>query len=307
MTIVVFGSINMDLTTYADRLPRLGETLFGTNYNLSAGGKGANQAVGVARLGARAAFVGRVGEDMFGPPARLALEHAGVDCSGMSSDPEHATGLAVISVDQAADNAIVVISGANMALDDQDVARAAELFSDASLLLLQLEVPLPANVALAERGRQAGVRVVLDPAPAQALPNELLASIDLLTPNEVEAESLVGFPVSSMAAAQAAADQLRARGAAGVIVKLGKQGAYCSAPEWTGQQPAFAVESVDTVAAGDAFNAGLAVALAQGQALQQAVAWGAAAGALATTRRGAIPAMPARDEVLALVGGHRPT
>ncbi|HEX9796584.1 MAG TPA: ribokinase [Anaerolineales bacterium] len=301
MTIVVFGSINMDLTTYAERLPRLGETLFGTSFNLAAGGKGANQAVGAARLGAAVAFVGRVGQDMFGPAARQALEQEGIDTAGLQTDPDHGTGLAVINVDRAADNAIVVISGANMALDQNDLDRAASQLARARLVLLQLEVPQAASQALAARARQRGVRVVLDPAPAQPLPDEFLANVDVLTPNEVEAASLVGFPVDTMSAAQAAADQLRARGPAAVIVKLGAQGAYCSSGEWSGQQPPFRVDSLDTVAAGDAFNAGLAVALAEGAGLQPAVRWGAAAGALATTRRGAIPAMPSRDEVLALL------
>ncbi len=302
MHAVVFGSLNMDLTTYAPRLPRAGETLFGSRFQLSAGGKGANQAVAVARLGVETRFFGRVGDDMFGPPALQALRDNGVDAGGVTVDREHGTGLAVIGVDEQAENAITVISGANMALDASDVDRAAAALEGAAVLLLQLEVPLAASQALAELAHGRGVTVVLDPAPAQPLPQAFLAAVDVLTPNEIEAAELVGNSVDSLEAAARAAEAFRARGAGAAVIKLGARGAYFAAADDEGHIGAFPVEAVDTVAAGDAFNGGLAAALTGGLPLREAVRWGAAAGALAVTRPGAVPAMPSADEVTQLLG-----
>lgn len=304
MSVVVFGSLNMDLTAYAPRLPRPGETLFGSRFQLSAGGKGANQAVAAARLGAATAFVGRVGDDMFGPPALAALTQEGVDTELVWTDPEHGTGLAVISVDERAENAITVISGANMALSEEDVTRADSKLEGARVLLLQLEVPLLASQRLAKLARARGVRVVLDPAPAGPLPRDFLSDVDILTPNEGEAAELVGYPVDDLEAAAQAGEDLLAEGIGAVAVTLGRQGVYFSDGETSGHQPAFAVDAVDTVAAGDAFNGGLAVALLEGHGLAEAVRWGAAAGAMAVTRRGAIPAMPARAEVERMLAGN---
>jgi ribokinase len=301
MSVLVFGSINMDLTTYTPRLPRVGETIFGSGYGLSPGGKGANQAVAAARLGAQTSFVGRIGDDDFGSQALAALAAEGIDTSSVLVDPEHATGLAVISVDQQADNAIVVISGANMTLTHDDASRARAALSDAKVLLLQLEVPFAASFKLAELARQQGVQVVLDPAPAEPLSDDMLAAVDILTPNESEAGALVGFPVDSTDSAQRAAGHLRERGVGTVIIKMGELGAYFDSEGDSGFQPIFKVKAIDTVAAGDAFNGGVAVALNEAMELSEAVRWGAAAGALATTRRGAIGAMPTREQLQALL------
>lgn len=306
VTVLVFGSISLDLTTYAPRLPAVGETLFGHAFVTSPGGKGSNQAVAAARLGAPTAFVGRVGDDAFGEEVLPTVAAQGVDMSGVRIDPDHATALAVISVDDRADNAITVISGVNMQLDETDVQRALPLLGDARVLLLQLEVPLAASLSLARAARAQGVTVILDPAPAAELPADAYSLIDIITPNEVETAALVGSQPATPEDAARAADQLRARGVQTAIVKLGAKGAYYSGPQGSGFVPPFEVRSVDTVAAGDAFNGGLAVALAEGRPLADAVRFAAAAGALATTRQGAMIAMPYREETDALLRGAAP-
>lgn len=297
MTIVVFGSINMDLTTYVPALPRPGETLMGSSYITVPGGKGANQAVAAARLGAPTAFVGRIGADSFGEQARSAVAAEGVDMSAVAVDDGNGTGLAVISVDEAAENAIIVISGANMALDESDVARCAALLGDAEVLMLQMEAPLTASLDVARAAQECGVTIVFDPAPASRLPQESYALFDVITPNEGETEVLLGERPTTPTAAQAAARRLCARGAAAAVVKMGARGAAYATLNESDFIRGFAVKTVDTVAAGDAFNGALAVALREGQPLPQAVRWACAAGALATTRPGAAPSMPTRAEV----------
>jgi ribokinase len=297
MGVVVFGSINMDLTTYVPRLPSPGETLFGHSFITVPGGKGSNQAVAAARLGAPTRLVGRVGDDGFGREVLPVVAAQGVDTGQVIADPDHGTGLAVISVDDRAENSIIVISGANMALGPDDVRRCVAALDGARVVLLQLEVPLEASLEVAGAARQRGVTVILDPAPAAALPDEVYRLIDAITPNEVEAAALVGFrPDSPEKGAQAAA-VLRQRGVPTAIVKLGALGVCYDSPQGSGYLPAFAVKAIDTVAAGDAFNGGLAVALAEGKGITEAVRWGAAAGALATTRAGAMPSMPVRAEL----------
>lgn len=301
MTVVVFGSINMDLTAYVPALPRPGETLFGSSYITVPGGKGANQAVAATRLGAPTRFVGRVGQDGFGEQVRRAVGDEGVDMRAVAVDPDNGTGLAVISVDEAAENAIIVISGANMALDNSDVSRCVALLDEARVLLLQMEVPLQASLAVARAARERDVTLVFDPAPASPLPDEAYALFDVLTPNEVEAEILLGARPTTRDEAQEAAAALCARGVRGALVKMGAQGAAYATDAESGFIPAFSVDAIDTVAAGDAFNGGLAVALSEGKALPAAARWASAAGAMATTRPGAVPAMPRREEVLRLL------
>ncbi len=299
--IVVFGSVNMDLVVRAPRLPVPGETLGGHEFFTAPGGKGANQAVAAARLGAPTVMVGRVGGDAFGAELLESLRAADVDAAGVLVDGETHSGVAVIVVDEAGQNQIVIAAGANGRVGAADVARLRPFLEGAALLLLQLEVPLPAVVAAAKAARQAGVLVVLDPAPARAdLPDELYRSTNILTPNEVEAAHLVGFPVDSLEAAAEAARRLRQRGVETVVVKMGAKGAFCATEGDRFFVPAFPVEAVDTVAAGDAFNGALAVALAEGRPLREALRWAAAAGALSVTRRGAQPSMPTRAEVEAL-------
>lgn len=303
MTILVFGSISLDLTTYAPRLPALGETLFGHSFVTSPGGKGSNQAVAAARLGAPTRFIGRLGDDAFGSEVLADVKAQGVDMSDVYIDPEHDTALAVISVDDNADNAITVISGVNMAIGEEDVARAEAVLGETRVLLLQLEIPLDACLSIARKAREQGVIVIFDPAPATDLPREAYELADVITPNEIETEMLIGFKPTNPEEAAKAAAALRERGAATAIIKLGAQGAYFEGPEGSGFVPAFSVESVDTVAAGDAFNGGLAVALQEGKSMEEAVRFAAAAGALATTRHGAMLSMPHRDEVDELLAG----
>lgn len=305
MRIVVFGSVNVDLTGRLRRLPRVGETLHGEVMSTRLGGKGANQAVAAARVGANVTLVGRVGTDAFGALAVEQLAALGVDSQGLRRDAEAATGVAMIQVDAAGANTIAVFAGANSRLGAADAARAAAVLPGAAALLLQLEVPMPANLEIARIARAAGVRVVLDPAPCPegGLPDELLQTVDIVTPNEVEAEALTGIACDSIDGARRAASLLVARGAGTAVVKLGARGAYIAGPGVDAHAPPFAVQAVDTVAAGDCFNAGLAIALAEGLAPPDALRWACACGALATTRPGAADAAPTRGEVLALLAG----
>lgn len=303
MSIIVFGSINMDITAFTPRLPKLGETLFGTSYITVPGGKGNNQAVVAARLGAKVKFVGRVGKDIFGSEVLNIIKSENVDISAIKEDANNHTGLAIISVDEKADNGIIVISGANMAIDEQDVLRATNSLEDARVLMLQMEVPLNASLALARMAKEHGITIIFDPAPApsSSLPDEFYQLVDIVTPNELETEALVGFPIRDMNDAEKASIQLRKKGVATAIIKLGDRGVYFNSQEESGFIPPFKVKAIDSVAAGDAFNGALAVAISEGKPIAEAVRWGAAAGALATTKKGALPSMPYRDEVLNLL------
>lgn len=290
----------MDITAYTPRLPQPGETLFGHSFITVPGGKGANQAVAAARLGAPTKMTGRVGDDGFGEEVLRAITANGVDMQAVAIDAEHDTALAMIAVDDTAQNAIIVISGANMALDDSDVQRCLPHLDQAHVLLLQLEVPLEANLAVARAAQDRNVKVILDPAPATALPAEMYALADVITPSEIEAAMLLGYEVTPLNAL-AAARELCDRGADAAIVKLGERGVFYFSEAGEGTQASFEVEAVDTVAAGDAFNGGLAVALAEGRSFPEAVRWASASGAIAVTRPGAAPAMPHRHEVEALL------
>lgn len=292
MTVLVFGSINMDLVARTTRLPLPGETLLGQDFFTTAGGKGANQAVAVARLAMSVQMVGRVGSDSFGQALLANLQTASIATDSVLIDSTTHSGVAMIAVDAVGQNQILVIPGTNGRIDESDVARLQKLLPGAAMLLLQLEIPFAAVKAAAHAARQAGVPVVLDPAPVQVdAMTDLYSLVDILTPNEVEASQLVGFPVQDVETASQAANVLRQRGVATVIVKLGDRGAVCATTDETFFVPAFAVTAVDTVAAGDAFTGGLVAALIEGLPLRQAVVWGAAAGALATTKLGAQSAM----------------
>jgi ribokinase len=298
MTVVVFGSVNMDLVTRVPRLPVPGETLTGYQFDTIPGGKGANQAVAVARLGVPTQMVGRVGGDRFGQDLITSLEAAGVGCDRLLRDPSTTSGVAVIAVDDAGENHIIIIPGANGRVDQTDVERLQPILSAAKVLLLQLEIPLDTVTAAAQSAKAAGVTVILDPAPAQDnLPAALYPLIDVITPNQVEASQLVGFPVEDTETAAKAASVLQQRGVQTAIIKLGKQGALCQTTAATFSIPAFPVEVVDTVAAGDAFNGGLAAALAQNFPIQKAVTWGAAVAALSVTKAGAQTSLPNLDEL----------
>lgn len=303
MTLLVFGSINMDLVARTPRLPAPAETITGHEFFTAPGGKGANQAVAAARLNTPTTMIGRVGGDAFGVALRQNLAEAGVDISAIFVDSETSSGVAVIAVDDQAQNNIIIIPGANGRIDQTDVERLAGCLAGARILLLQLEVPLAANIAAARLAHQAGVKVIFDPAPARDLPADLYPLIDIITPNEVEAAQLVGFPIKTEVDAAQAADILLKRGVGAAIIKMGAAGVvYASSqPEARGVFPAFTIKAIDTVAAGDAFNGGLATALLEGLSLIEAIRWGAAAGALSATRAGAQPSIPTRPEFDAFI------
>lgn len=299
--IVVVGSLNMDLVVRTPRIPSPGETIIGRELHTVPGGKGANQAVAAARLGAQVAMVGRVGQDAFGGPLLANLAANGVDHAWVQEDPDAATGVALIEVDDAGRNSIVVVSGANMRLTPADVDAAQPAMAGAQALLLQLESPLETVTHAAQLARRLGVRVILNPAPARPLPPELLAAVDVLAPNESETALLTGRAVDTLADAEAAAQALLDQGVPTVVLTLGERGSLLARRDGMQHFPAFPVTPVDTTAAGDAFVGGLAVALAEGQPLAEAMRWGNAAGALATTRLGAQPSLPDRAAVLALL------
>jgi ribokinase len=287
----------MDLVARAPRIPQPGETIIGRDFHTLPGGKGANQAVAAARLGATVAMVGRVGGDAF---ARLLLDNlaaAGVDHTSVTQDSGAATGVALIVVDAAGQNSIVVASGANMRLSPADVETAETAIASADVLLLQLETPLETVTRAAQIAHAHGVTVILNPAPARPLPPALLSLVDVLVPNESETALLTGLPIDSRARVEAAAGALRESGVGAVILTLGERGALLAQAGGTQVFPAFMVTAVDTTAAGDAFMGGLAVALAEGQSLAESIRWGNAAGALAATRLGAQPSLPIRRAV----------
>ena len=295
--VAVVGSLNMDLVARAARIPQPGETIIGGEFRTVPGGKGANQAVAAARLGARVSMVGRVGRDAFAGPLLDGLAADGIDHTFVIQDPHAATGVALIVVDDAGENSIVVASGANMRLSPTDADAAETAIAGADALLLQLESPLETVTRAAELARAHGVTVILNPAPARSLPVELLALVDVLIPNESETALLTGMPVGDQAEAEAAAGALRHMGVGTVILTLGERGALLAREAETVMCPAFDVTPVDTTAAGDAFMGGFAVALAEGRTLSEAARWGNGAGALATTRLGAQPSLPTRQEL----------
>lgn len=298
--VVVFGSVNMDLVARVSRFVRPGETIIGEGFTTVPGGKGANQAVAAARLGAGVRMVGRVGQDAFGQALLSALRGQGVDTGGVAVVPG-SSGVAVIEVEAGGENRIVVIPGANGTLGAADLARLDAALDGAGVLLLQLEVPLPAVLAAARLAHARGVRVMLDPAPARDLPAELYALTDVMTPNESETAVLVGFPVQSEEDVEKAARELLSRGVREVLIKRGSRGAFWMNGKMAQAFPAFPVEALDTVAAGDAFNGGLAAALGEGRRMAEAIRWASATGALAVTRPGAQSSLPSRAEVLALL------
>jgi ribokinase len=299
MAVLVFGSLNMDLVAQVPRFLAVGETLVGTGFDIVPGGKGANQAIATARLGVPTAMVGRVGNDAFGKDLLAGLRANDVDCSGISVDPTSHSGVAVITVDAQGDNTIVVIPGANGHVGAVENDRLAERLPQASILLLQLEIPLAAVIAAATAAQDMGVTVILDPAPAQPLPPDLYAAVDILTPNQLEATQLTGIAVVDAETAIQAGQQLRQWGVKTAIVKLGAQGAVCVTATDATMIPAIPVVAIDTVAAGDAFNGGLAAALAMGASLPTALKQATAVAALSVTRSGAQPSLPNQTELAA--------
>ncbi|PYE52807.1 ribokinase [Deinococcus yavapaiensis] len=302
MSIVVFGSVNMDLVARASRLPNVGETVLGDTFETVPGGKGANQAVTCGRLGAPVAFVGRVGRDAFGDTLLQSLATANVDI-GSVTPTLGSSGVALIEVDEHGQNRIVVVPGANGEVGADDLARLKARLKPGDLLLLQLEIPLDVVVAAAGIAKEQGALVMLDPAPAPTdLPSALWSLVDFLTPNETETRLLSGVDASTLDGALQAARNLLARGPKSVVVKRGDRGALYVDERGVLPVDPFDVESVDTVGAGDAFNGGFAAALAEGRSLPEALRFASATAALSVTKRGAQDALPTRSQVEVLLG-----
>jgi ribokinase len=297
--IVVAGSFNMDLTSYMVRMPRPGETLSGERFVTGPGGKGSNQAVAAARLAADVTFVGRVGNDTFGDQAIALWTREAINTQYVIRDADASTGVAPIWVETTSgQNAIVVVLGANLALSREDVDAAAEAIARADLLVTQLEINLETAAYALRLARQSGVRTILNPAPAAPISQEMLLSADFITPNETELEVLSRASLDDL---DAAARTLIRRDDQTVIVTLGEAGARIVTATDSQHVDGFRVQALDTTGAGDCFTGALAVALGEQQPLAEAVRFACAAAALCVTRHGTAPAMPTRDEVLALL------
>jgi len=295
--IVVVGSSNMDLVVRSPRIPVPGETILGGDFLMVPGGKGANQAVAAAKLGAQVCFVARLGDDLFGRKSLENFRKEGVDTKCVTLTAEAPSGVALITVDEAGNNAIVVAPGANAKLAPEDVYRAEPEIRTAGAVVVQLEVPMTTVQCAAELAREAGVPFILNPAPAQKLCPALLAMAAVLTPNETEAQILTGIEVVDDNSARKAAERLLSVGVEAVILTMGSKGFLLADDGTMELVPALKVRAVDTTAAGDAFTGGLAVAVAQGQSLRDAALFANRVAALCVTRMGAQPSMPTRKEV----------
>ena len=300
MKIVVVGSANTDLVVRTEVAPDAGETVVGKDFLIAPGGKGANQAVAAARLGGEVTFVAKLGDDDFGRNNLGLYREEGIDTSLISFDRDAPSGVALIIVEEGGENRIVVVPGANGRLTPRDIERSRRAFEGAAVLLVQLEIPLETVEAALRMAKAEGLLTVLNPAPATPLDREVLELVDILTPNEIELFGLLGGPHAK--SVEEEARRLLELGPRHVVVTLGEKGAMIVSPGRDALHiPAFEVEPVDTTAAGDAFNGALAVALAEGKPIEDAVKFACAAGALATTVLGAQPSLPRRDEVEALL------
>jgi ribokinase len=307
-SIVVVGSLNADFIVHVSRFPVPGETLRGDRFAVMPGGKGGNQACAAARLGGSVALAGQVGKDSHGEWLRRSLEETGVDAHLVSTDEGTGTGVALITIAADGENHIVLAPGANGTFGPERLAPALPFLRSASVVLLQLEVPMDTVIRAAVEAHAAGATVILDPAPAATVPDQLLGLCSFLTPNESELAILSGDRPDDgetpLDVIDARARRLLARGGRSVLVKLGARGVRLVEPEEAWHWSAFNVKAVDTTAAGDAFNGALAVALAEKQTVETALTFASAAAAISVTRAGAQPAMPTREEVDRLIKGH---
>ena len=298
--VVVVGSSNTDMVVKSQRIPAPGETVIGGSFVLAAGGKGANQAVAAARIGAAVAFVAKVGTDMFGDQAVAGYQNEGINTEFLFRDAEHATGVALILVDARGENLISVASGANGFLSPGDIEKAESVIAAADVVVTQLETPLDALACTVKLAKKHGVPLILDPAPApdEPLPVEILRDVTCIKPNENETERLTGMKVADLASAQNAADRLLELGVKAVIVTLGGEGSLLVETPGKGiHVPGCKVEAVDTTAAGDAFSGALACAIGEGRPLHEAVRIATAVAALSVTRLGAQPSLPTKSEL----------
>ncbi|HEV3221864.1 MAG TPA: ribokinase [Puia sp.] len=296
-TITVIGSSNTDMVIKADHLPGPGETIIGGTFFMNPGGKGANQAVAAARLGGKVSFICKTGDDIFGSQSLQLFKEEGINTSFLISDPDLPSGVALIIVDKNAENCIAVASGANAALKPSELEHARELIFHSSIILLQLEIPLDTVSCAAAMAFEKNIPVVLNPAPACTLPDELLSHISILTPNKTEAGMLSGIRVHDMESAKEAAEKIKDRGVKTVIITLGNNGALVLDKNVFTHIPASPVTAVDTTAAGDTFNGALVVALSEGKDILQATAFASKASAISVTRIGAQASIPYKHEV----------
>lgn len=295
--ILVVGSSNTDMVIKTEHLPRPGETVLGGTFFMNPGGKGANQAVAIARLGGYVSFICKTGSDIFGHQSQQLFEEEGIDTSYIFSDSKNPSGVALITVDAHAENCIVVASGANAALLPSDLASAVEAIEEADLVLMQLEIPMDTVEYVAEAAYRKGKKVILNPAPAQALSPSLLRHLSIITPNEMEAEMISGIRITDENSAREAARAIVGMGVGCVIITLGAKGALIHCDGADEFIPALKVEAVDTTAAGDVFNGALTVALAEERSLAEAVRFACKASAISVTRVGAQSSAPYRIEV----------
>ncbi len=295
--IVVIGSSNTDMVIKTDRLPVPGETILGGNFFMNAGGKGANQAVATARLGGSVTLVAKTGEDVFGRQAIDLFKGEGIDTSFVFTDTLHPSGVALITVNENGENCIVVAPGANRYLSHLDIQNALPAIEKASVILMQLEIPVETVEYVVSLAAKKNKIIILNPAPAVSLPDELLKNISVITPNQKEVETLTGIKVNDAKSAEQAASILHQKGVELVVITMGAKGAYFSHKPASGVINAPEVKAVDTTAAGDVFNAGLAVALSEGVEIAEAIEFACKAAAISVTRLGAQASAPYRNEI----------
>ncbi|UHG89980.1 ribokinase [Spirosoma oryzicola] len=301
--ILVIGSSNTDMVVKAEKLPAPGETVMGGTFLMNPGGKGANQAVAAARLveaskGGSVTFVAKVGNDIFGKQALDGFEREGINTTYVQTDSDHPSGVALINVDASGENSITVAPGANANLLPEETEAALQSAEPGALVLLQLEIPLPTVEYVVRRASERGLRVILNPAPAQTLPPDLFPHLFLITPNETEAELLTGVRVVDLATAEKAAQKLQEMGVSNVVITLGSKGAYLTTDSQSGQLVETpVVKAIDTTAAGDCFNGALTVALSEGKTLADAVTFACRAASVSVTRMGAQASAPYRHEL----------
>lgn len=296
--LTVLGSINADHVISVPYFAKPGETLTGHSYHIAYGGKGANQAVAAARLGAKVSFIGCIGNDDIGHAMKTAFVQDGIDVGAIKTIDNEMTGIAMIQVAESGENSIVISAGANGHLDESVVAETQSAISEADCLLMQLETPLPAIIQAAQIAKQHGTKVVLNPAPARALPDELLGLLDMITPNETEAEILTGVKVVDEATASQAAEVFHQKGIETVLITLGSKGVFVSENGLGNIVAGFRVQAVDTTAAGDTFNGALVTAMLEDKPFAEAIRFAHAAAAISVTRKGAQPSIPSRQETL---------
>ncbi|MFA9488402.1 MULTISPECIES: ribokinase [unclassified Mannheimia] len=296
--LTVLGSINADHVISVPYFAKPGETLTGHSYHIAYGGKGANQAVAAARLGAKVSFIGCIGDDDIGKAMKTAFEKDGINTQPIKSVANEMTGIAMIQVAESGENSIVISAGANGHLDEAVVAEFQSEIAQADCLLMQLETPLPAIIQAAKIAKENNTQVVLNPAPARELPDKLLSLLDMITPNETEAEILTGVKVVDEESAKQAAQAFHQKGIEKVLITLGSKGVFVSESEQGEIVAGFRVNAVDTTAAGDTFNGALVTAMLEDKPLNEAIRFAHAAAAISVTRKGAQPSIPTRQETL---------